>query len=299
MSTIPRISVIVPSYNQGLFLQRTINSLLSQRYSNLEIIVIDGGSTDNSRSVLNKFEDKIIGTSEKDRGQAHAINKGLKKATGEIISFLNSDDTLAQGAIKKIAYFFSTHSDVDILYGKVHHIDSNDHFLNKYDSFWTYAELSTPSDIHFSEGCLVGQPSVFWRRKIIDEIGLFNTKLNYAFDYEYWIRISKKYKFYYLPEHLANTRLHPDTKTSNSAEKVFEEMAIIQLKYYRQVHLAVILSLIEIKNSAKTQISRISRTRHLLSRIVSMIWLQLTYNHRLPTKKMLTYILIWIKEIFA
>ena len=122
----PKISIITPSYNQGEFLERTILSVIEQNYPNLEYIIIDGGSTDGSVDIIQKYADKLAyWISEKDNGQTHAINKGFKKATGEIVAWLNSDDELCEGALMAVASVFMEHDEADFVFGNQYSIDSN------------------------------------------------------------------------------------------------------------------------------------------------------------------------------
>ena len=124
MSKLPKISIVTPSLNQAKFLEKTIQSVLAQNYSDLEYIIIDGGSTDGSVEIIKKYQDKIAyWVSEKDRGQSHGINKGFALATGDIFAWLNSDDTYMPGALHTVAEYFSKDSDLDFLYGDVNLIN--------------------------------------------------------------------------------------------------------------------------------------------------------------------------------
>ena len=132
ISEFPKISIVTPSLNQGQFIKRTILSVLKQGCHNIEYIVMDGGSTDNTVEILKKYEDRLIWKSEPDRGQSHAINKGFRMATGEIIGWLNSDDTYEPDALKTVIQFFSEHPEIDLIYGDCNMIDENDNIIGMF-----------------------------------------------------------------------------------------------------------------------------------------------------------------------
>lgn len=206
----PKISIITPSYNQGLYLEETIKSVLNQNYPNLEYIIIDGGSSDNSVEIIKKYEKYIsYWCSEPDKGQSHAINKGLKKATGDIFAYLNSDDLYVDRALFTVAEYFVNNLDVDLVYGDVYLIDSKSNLIKK------RYEL----DFDFKMGCLIGfgiiipQPATFWRKKVTEKIGYFNESNHYTMDQNYWYRVAKEFKIVHIPKFLAKFRYHESSKT--------------------------------------------------------------------------------------
>jgi len=171
----PRISIITPSYNQGQFLEETILSVLNQNYPNLEYIIIDGGSTDNSVEIIKKYEDRLAyWVSEKDRGQTHAINKGFKRATGDIVNWLNSDDLLEQGALKILAKEIEKNPAADFYFGDFSVIDSEGRklFYRKSPPY-QFATL-------FWGRQLSSQPAVFFRRNLLENIGYLDENLNFC-----------------------------------------------------------------------------------------------------------------------
>src|SRR5262249_10156801 len=159
------------------FLRRTIESVLGQDYPHIEYFVIDGGSTDESVSILREYGDRFYWRSERDRGQSDAINQGLRMAKGEILASLNSDGVLKPGGIAAVVRHFEQNPDWDLVYGNAHNIDANDGVLSDYPA----APYSFKGLV---QTCFICQPAAFWRRRVMDRIGLFDVDLHYAMDYE-------------------------------------------------------------------------------------------------------------------
>lgn len=217
MATLPRITIITPSYNQGEFIEQTIESVLNQGYPDLEYIVMDGGSTDSTLEVLKKYEDRLSWVSEPDRGQSHAINKGLRRANGEIVAFLNSDDVYEPEALLKVGEFCARHPEAGWLTGKCRIIDQNGREIRKaitlYKNLWLL--LRSYSVLQVLD--YVSQPATFWRREVVDKVGLFDETLHYAMDYDYSLRVGRHYKLWVLHDYLASFRMYPTSKTGSSA----------------------------------------------------------------------------------
>lgn len=212
------LSIVTPSYNQGRFIEETIQSVLHQNYSPLEYIVMDGGSTDTTLGILKKYADRFTYFSEKDRGQAHAINKGWKMAKGGVLAWLNSDDTYEPNVFNRVMEHFKNCS-CDMVYGKANHITADGKWIEEYPT-----EPANPQRL--LETCYISQPAVFIRRSVLERVGYLNESLAYCMDYEYWLRIFKSgLKVCYVPELWANTRFYEDTKTSGQRVKVHKEIA--------------------------------------------------------------------------
>jgi glycosyltransferase involved in cell wall biosynthesis len=166
----PKISIITPSYNQGQFIKETIDSVLDQNYPNLEYWVIDGGSTDNTVKILKKYGTKIKWVSEKDRGQTHAINKGLKKASGEIIAYLNSDDVYLPNSLFTIADYFMKHPDIMWLTGDYVIIDELGHQIQSGVAWYKRLFRTFPGRTSLMIGNYIIQPSTFWRSQVVKKL---------------------------------------------------------------------------------------------------------------------------------
>lgn len=217
------VTVITPSYNQGKYIKRTIESVLSQEIENLEYIVMDGGSTDETVDILKSYGDRIIWRSEKDRGQTDALNKGIRMASGDIIGWLNSDDIYYPDAVDKVTAVFEKHPEINVVYGNANHIKEDDSIIEEYyTEDFDYERLK--------DVCFICQPSLFFRRKLVDKYGYPDDQLQYCMDYDYWLRLGKGERFYRLNELIAGSRLYDDNKTLGARRKVHEEMLAMQEK---------------------------------------------------------------------
>jgi glycosyltransferase involved in cell wall biosynthesis len=218
----PRVSIITPSYNQGQFIEETIRSVLLQGYPNLEYIIVDGGSTDDSIEIIHRYAPWISSwSSERDSGQSDAINKGLRAAAGDIVAWLNSDDLLTPGALHKAAVRFASESSPAVVCGNAE-VRSTD--LSTV--LWTFDSPPTSAvDIlAFPEGRHIGQPSVFMSRELLDFPAPLQGGLHYVMDFELWLRLSKKREFLPLPNTLSWIRHHDSAKTIRDNYRIFEEL---------------------------------------------------------------------------
>jgi glycosyltransferase involved in cell wall biosynthesis len=212
--TDPLVSVIVPSFNQGRFIRETIDSILSQDYRPLEILVIDGGSTDNTVEVLQSYGDRpqLKWWSERDDGVTDAVNKGLSRAAGEIFAIQSSDDVYLPGAIRAAVEAMDAHDDVALVYGDVEYIDENSRVLGQ--------DTLEPFDLkrYLGRFSYIPQPSTFFRASVAKEIGSWRKEVSYAADADYWLRIATRHKVKRLDRVLASYRYHSEQRDTQRAK---------------------------------------------------------------------------------
>lgn len=221
-NNLPRITIITPSYNQAAFIERTIQSVLSQDYPNLEYIIMDGGSRDGTIEVLKRHKGDLKYFSQKDSGQSHGINKGLKIATGDIIGYLNSDDYLEKGALAKIVNFFQTHKEASWVTGKCSIVDHKDNHVRS--TVTVYKNFCLKYLRYKEVFCIIqfiSQPATFWRKNVVDTVGYFDESLHYDMDLDYWLRVWNKFALFFIDEYVANYRVHTSSKAVTSPETQF------------------------------------------------------------------------------
>lgn len=225
---LPKISIITPSYNQGRFLEETIRSILLQGYPNLEYIIIDGGSTDNSVEIIKKYKPWLsYWVSEPDKGQSHAINKGFEKATGQILGWLNSDDMYLPNCLSVVACQWD--KNINFILGNVILINEESNIIGEMRSQISDSGKFDPC----AYDCCVPQPATFFSRDIYKECGPLDEFMHYAMDMDFWIHISSKgILFCQSREFLAYFRRHQNTKSSLGTFLFVKELTN---KYYRML----------------------------------------------------------------
>ncbi len=211
----PRVSVVTPSYNQGQFLEETIRSVLLQGYPNLEYIIMDGGSTDESVEIIRKYEPWLAyWVSERDNGQTHAINKGWRKATGEYITWLNSDDLLLPSSLATSVQELEAHPDVAFVYGDLLVIDGESRPYSPPDDCAQSKPYSL-EELVLRWQNMVAQPGYLMRRNLLDTVGYLDESLHFAMDYDYWVRVGLAGgQAARIPRQLAAFRRHETAKTT-------------------------------------------------------------------------------------
>lgn len=229
----PRISIVTPSYNQGRFIEETIRSVLLQGYPNLEYIIIDGGSTDGSVDIIRKYHDELAyWVSEPDRGQAHAINKGFLRATGDIFGWVNSDDYYYPGVFQVIARALVEHPKVELVHGYEHHVDKNGRVIKEVFPALRDARAAT---------LYVGKPllqlTCFWRSGAHRAIGELNEMLRNHLDYEFLLRLSYRYSSMYVPLCVGAFRRYPEQQ-SQMIEQWFSEYDKVRKRFRVQANIS-------------------------------------------------------------
>jgi glycosyltransferase involved in cell wall biosynthesis len=228
VNKLPKFSVVVPSFNQAKYIELTLRSIIDQDYPDLELIVIDGGSKDESPEIIRKYEKHIkFWCSEPDGGQTHGIIKGMAHATGEILCFLNSDDLFEPNALKEVGEYFAARPNVDAVYGDSLWIDADGNALRKqreipFNRFiWLYTYNYVPG------------MSTFWRRSIYERAGGFNPEYQLAFDADLWIRFSDLGKIGHVPRQWSRMRFYPDQKNRRLREESDREEMRIRSRYFK------------------------------------------------------------------
>lgn len=227
----PRITVITPSFNQGKFIERTIKSVIGQGYPDLEYIVIDGGSTDETLDILKKYGKRLKWISGKDRGQSDAINKGIKMSSGDIIAYLNSDDLYEKDALEKVSEFFVSNPSKMWVTGRCRIIDANDREVRGPIAWYKNLLLSRYSYNALLVTNFISQPATFLRRELVEECGLFDVDHHRVMDYDYWLRAGKRHSPGIINDWLAGFRVHAASKTSSSFKDTFRQELEVSRKY--------------------------------------------------------------------
>lgn len=225
-----KISVITPSYNQGEYLEQTIQSVLGQGYPELEYLIMDGGSTDNSLEIIRKYESRLTyWQSCRDRGQADAINQGFARATGDIVAWLNSDDMYLPGTLQRISDVIRTHGPEapQIVFGNCLHMN----MFNLKEAYGSdVAQVSATHDLALND--FIIQPSSFWTRKTLELVGDLDLELHFAFDWEWFIRAQRAgVAFHPLDDFLSVYRVHDKHKTATGGDKRIREIAAVYGRY--------------------------------------------------------------------
>ncbi len=225
----PKISVVTPSWNQGAFIEETFKSIHSQGYPNLEHIVIDGGSTDDSVDIINRYEDRLAyWVSEPDEGQTDALAKGFDRATGDILCWLNSDDLFEPGCLFEVAEYFMRHPDVQFIYGDGRWIDADGRPIKtKREHRWNWF-------VWLYDHNFIGQPSAFWRSSLYREVGGIDRSFDLAMDADLWARFSERSQPHHVPRVWSAMRFYPEQKNTRLRDRSDEEIRLIRSRYVRR-----------------------------------------------------------------
>jgi glycosyltransferase involved in cell wall biosynthesis len=223
----PRISIVTPSYNQAQFVEETVRSVLLQGYPNLEYIVMDGASTDGSVEILRRYEQFLdYWASAKDGGHAPALISGFQQATGDILGFVNSDDILLPGALWEVGRSFAGRPDAELAVGKSVLIDT--------ETRVTYPVLGLAPTFHsllFWGSGGFNQPASFWKREAMLEVGIFDVSYFFSFDYDMYLRLTRRKRAHRINRYLAAFRMQPDSKTSTLRNVKLQDDAALQQQH--------------------------------------------------------------------
>jgi glycosyltransferase involved in cell wall biosynthesis len=229
LSHLPSISIVVPNFNAASTLEATLESLFDQGYPGLEVVVCDGGSTDGSVEIIRRFAPRLRWwVSEKDRGQAHAINKGFARCTGEVVNWLCSDDRLTPGALRRVGQYLAEHAEVDAVVGRSR--------LTHTNSTWERLLAPKPDDLEVM-ACRnsIPQPSCFYRRRLLDRDPPLDESYHYTMDTELWLYfLSRGARFGFIDDVLSVYQLSETNKTSTGGEKITRELERLYKAYVRE-----------------------------------------------------------------
>ena len=213
------VSIITPSYNHEKFLETTMRSVLEQEGVDMEYIVVDGASKDGSVDILRKYSDRLAWwVSEPDKGQTDAINKGFAHARGDILAWLNSDDTYQPGAVAQAAVYLREHPEVGLVYGDANFINADGKIIGKFPAAQTDYRRLRQGYVH------VPQQAAFFRADLWRKVGPLDPSFYFAMDYDLWVRLARLATVVYLPRLWANFRLHGDAKTITADDRCWPEM---------------------------------------------------------------------------
>jgi glycosyltransferase involved in cell wall biosynthesis len=223
------VSIVTPALNAARFIEDTIQSVLAQNYPDIEYIVMDGGSTDGTLAILERYRDRLQYVSEKDFGTADAINRGFLRSRGSILAWISADDTYLPGAIAGAVAGFQAEPEAAVVYGEGYWTNEDGVVLGRYPT-------ATSCDAQaLARECGLCQPACFIRREAAVAVGMLNTSLQSAFDYDLWIRLSQRYRFSSIPAYLATSRMHKSNKSLGEKRRMFEESIELLRRHFGYV----------------------------------------------------------------
>jgi glycosyltransferase involved in cell wall biosynthesis len=215
-SALPLVTVVTPVLNGATFISATIDSVLAQDYSNVEYLIIDGGSSDGTETIARAYGERIRYVRERDAGQADAVNRGFRMGAGSVLAFLNADDVYAPDAVTRGVTELGRRPDTSVVYGRAALIDDRGRQIGRYP-----VESFDPALL--AERCFIAQPATFIRREAFDAVGGFDPRLHFAFDYDFWIRLSRSHRFAMIDAVLASARVHRGSKTISERRRACAE----------------------------------------------------------------------------
>jgi len=224
-SNLPLVSIVTPSFNQAHYLESTILSVLEQDYPNIEYIIVDGGSSDGSLEIIRRYANRLAWwVSEKDNGQTDAINKGFNRMKGDILAWLNSDDTYEKNVVREAVSYLQEKPEVGLVYGGANFIDENGRIIGHFPAAQTNYRRLRQGYVH------IPQQSAFWRADLWRKVGPLDPSFFFAMDYDLWVRLAALAPVQYLPRLWANFRLHTQGKTIAADDRCWPEMLKVHFR---------------------------------------------------------------------
>ncbi len=275
MDGAPLVSIVTPVYNLAGYIEETARSVLAQDYPHIEYIIMDGGSTDGTLEILNRYRDRLRIVSAPDEGTADAINRGFRLSRGEIFAFLNADDTYLPGAVRAAVEYLAAHPDAGGVYGDANWIAADGRPLGPYPT----REFDPAA---LAEECFICQPACFLRRQVFEQAGMLDTQLHCSFDYDLWIRIARFSRLGYLKRPLANSRMRRENKTLRQRELVFRESIALLKRHFGYAPFCWVYSYTAFLLDRRDQF--FEPLRPSLTKLLVSLPLGLRYNPRHPLR---------------
>ena len=281
----PLVTIVTPCLNSAPFIARTIESVVKQDYPHIEHIVMDGGSTDGTLDILKTFGERLQCTSASDAGAADAINRGFLRSRGSVFAWLNADDVYLPGAISTAVGHLITAPEVAVVYGEGIWVDQDDAVLGRYPTVSPYDKAMLERE------CSICQPASFIRREAFAGANMLDPKLQSAFDYDLWIRLSQRHRFLAVPDVLAASRMHAGNKSLAQRRLAFEEAIHILSRHFEYVPVNWIYGYLTFLQDGRDQYFQ--PLQHSLITYLASLPVGTFYNY----KRMLRYWADWASRV--
>lgn len=274
MKTQPLVSIVTPCLNAARFLEKTIQSVLAQDYPRIEYIVMDGGSTDRTLEILERYRGRLDYESAPDQGPTDAVNRGFARSHGPIFAWINADDEYLSGAVSTAVRHLLEHPEADVVYGEGIWTDQNGAELSRYPTVTPYR-----ADM-FQQECGICQPAAFMRREAFAAAGQLNPKRNFCFDYDLWVRMARHHEFLAVPEVLAASRMHAENGTLAQRRRVFQDNIDLLREEYAYVPVNWVYGYLSFLRDGRDQY--FEPLRHSPAVYLASLPVGTVYNYRHP-----------------